>query len=802
MAETGISVALTRWVIRHKLLVIALSLVAVAAAGTGIPRLGITNDYRIFFNPDDPELKAHDRLEATFTKADNIAFVLRWAEGTVFTAERLATVDRLTQAAWQLPYVLRVDSITNFQTSRAEQDDIIVFAMLPDERPLSPAAVDAMRDRVFADPLLVDRLVAPDGRTTIVNATIQLPDPDAADTAAAPEGFSAEFGEIAPAAEPGPSAAAGQKESVLAARDLARRIEADNPGLTVAITGIVPLAYAFQEATYGDLATLFPLMGLFLTLALVLFLRTVAGALIAMTIVGASVGFVMGLAGWAGYVLNPASGVGPVIILTIAIADSIHIIATMLTQMRRGMSRHAAIVESLRINVGPVLLTSVTTAIGFVSLNFADAPPFRDLGNMCAVGAIVALLFSVTLLPALLALVPVKARVGGAMEAGMIGGIVRIVIRRRGAIVGLAVLISVVFALFLPRLQINDRFAELFAQGTQFRDDADFMTDHLPGLYLVEFAVASGEENGIYDPAYLERLEAFTGWLADRPEVVHVASLVPILKRLNRNLHGDDPARYRLPESQEAAAQAVLLYEFSLPFGLDLNNQVDIGKETTRVTATLDNVSSADMQQLKYDAERWLADNAPPDMTARGTGVAIIFSFLTERNVKSMFLGTGIAIVLISGCLILALRDVRMGVISLLPNITPPIFAFGVWAILVGVVGLYASAVTAAALGLIVDFTVHFLSKYKRARAEQGLSAEDGVRYAFQTVGTALWVSALVLVAGFSALMLSDFVVNANLGLMTAMIIVIALITDFFLLPAILLLLDAKGDRHAAAAAA
>ena len=179
-------------------------------------------------------------------------------------------------------------------------------------------------------------------------------------------------------------------------------------------------------------------------------------------------------------------------------------------------------------------------------------------------------------------------------------------------------------------------------------------------------------------------------------------------------------------------------------------------------------------------------------MWSTGAGVSIIFAFLTQRNIESMFVGTGLALVLISGCLILALRNLRMGVISLLPNLTPPVFAFGLWALLVGEIGLYASAVTAAALGLIVDFTVHFLSKYLRARREAGVSAEDGVRYAFRTVGTALWVSAFVLIAGFSALMLSDFIINSYLGLMTAMIVAIALVTDFTLLPAFLLLLDRK----------
>ncbi|MDX1580297.1 MAG: MMPL family transporter, partial [Alphaproteobacteria bacterium] len=284
------------------------------------------------------------------------------------------------------------------------------------------------------------------------------------------------------------------------------------------------------------------------------------------------------------------------------------------------------------------------------------------------------------------------------------------------------------------------------------------------------------------------------------PEIVHVADFADVMKRLNMNMHGDDPAYYRLPDDQQLAAQYLLLYEMSLPYGLDLNNQINVPKSATKVQATMDNISSSQMKEIKFRAEDWLVENMPPESHSLGSGVTIIFAFLTQRNMYSMTFGTALAIVLISGCLVLALRSLKLGVMSLAPNFLPPIIAFGIWALVVGEIGQYAAMVTATALGMIVDFTVHFLSKYLRARREDGVDVAAGIRYAFNTVGSALWVTAVVLIVGFTVLAFSDFALNANLGIFVALIVAVALVADFLILPAMLMLLERNGGAPAAQA--
>jgi predicted RND superfamily exporter protein len=339
----------------------------------------------------------------------------------------------------------------------------------------------------------------------------------------------------------------------------------------------------------------------------------------------------------------------------------------------------------------------------------------------------------------------------------------------------------------IPRNELNDQFVKYFDQSFEFRRDTDFATEHLTGIYRVEYSFPSGEPGGINEPAYLERVEAFANWYRVQPEVLHVSALTDIVKRLNRNLHGDDPAWYRLPESRELAAQYLLLYELSLPFGLSLNDQIDVDRSATRVGAILQNLTTNQMLALEARAQAWLRAHLPPGLSAEGSSAAVIFSHIGARNIRAMLKGAFFAMLLIAAVLVIALRSLRIGLLSMLPNLVPLAMAFGLWGLLVGQVGLALSVVTGITLGIVVDDTVHFLSKYLRARRELGKSVAEAVRHAFATVGTALWVTSLVLVLGFSVLALSNFELNAGMGLLTALTIALALAADFLLLPALLL---------------
>jgi len=363
------------------------------------------------------------------------------------------------------------------------------------------------------------------------------------------------------------------------------------------------------------------------------------------------------------------------------------------------------------------------------------------------------------------------------------------VIRNQKALLISMSIIAIASVSLIPRNELNDVFVKYFDERIEFRTDSDFIVENLTGIYFVDYSIDTKNSGDISTPETLAKIKKFTDWLRTQPEVIHVNTVTDTFTRLNKNMHGDDQSWYKLPDSRELAAQYLLLYEMSLPFGLDLNNQIDIDKRSTRISTTLKTLSTQEVLVFEKRVDQWMLDNIP-DLKTIGASPTIMFAHIGVKNIISMLSGTTIALILISLILFFALRSWRYGLLSLIPNLIPAGMAFGIWAIVDGEIGLALSVVTAMTLGIVVDDTIHFLSKYLRARREKGLNAEDAIRYAFSTVGIALWVTSVALVAGFLVLATSSFKLNSGMGLLTAIVIAIALIIDFLLLPPLLIKLD------------
>ncbi|NIM01493.1 MAG: outer membrane lipoprotein-sorting protein [Acidobacteria bacterium] len=760
---------LARWIVTHPWVVLAATLVIILTAGAGVTQLGFTTNYRVFFGQDNPDLAAFEKVQAIYTKNDNILLVVTPESGEVFDAATIRAIGSLTEGAWQIPYAIRVDSVTNFQHSRAEADDLIVADLIED--PASPTHAElAFAKRVALERVeLVNRVIAPDSDVAGVNVTLQLPGEDPMEV----------------------FAAAG------AARELAAAIEDQFPYVNVRLTGLTMLNNAFAESGVRDMKTLIPIMYVGLLLAMGLLLRSFWSTIGTVSVVALSAVGTMGLAGWLGWKLDPVSAQAPTMILTLAIADSIHVLVTTLQKMRNGSDRRSALVESLRLNFVAITLTSVTTVVGFLSMNFSDSPPLGQLGTLTAIGVSLAFLLSILFLPALMSVLPLRAPAASKRpRSPAFDRLGEFVVARKNALLVASVVVAALLIAMLPTNRVDDRFVHYFDESMAFRQDSDYTVDHLTGVYQMQFSIDSGKSGGVNSPEYLETLDAFTGWLRDEPAVLHVSSLSDTMRRLNMNLHADDPAYFRLPEDRDLAAQYMLLYEMSLPYGLDINNQVNVDKSSTQVVVTVGNMSSSTFLELAERAETWLVDNAPESMHARATGPAVMFSRISRRNVQSMIVGTLLAFGLITLVLTLALRSVKIGLLSLIPNVIPAATAFGVWALLVGEIGFAVSVVAALTIGIVVDDSVHFLTKYLVARREERMSPPDAVRYAFGSVGRALWITSAVLVAGFAILAQSTFKQNGDLGLLSAVTIAIALMADFFMLPGLLLLVDRqRGER-------
>ncbi len=750
-------------ILHRRWLVIALASLLMALMTAGAQFITVSDDHRILLGKDNPQLTAFDVLQDTYSESNTALIAIAPRRGSVFTKETLRAIEELTEAAWKAPHSSRVDSLTNYTHSRAEGDDLIVEPLVDDASALSDADLRRIRKIALNATEIAGRLVSHDERVGALAINFVMP-------------------------EKRDNVVVEITDYLNTIMDKARE---SHPGMTYYLTGDVVLNRTVADATTDSMSNLGSIAFVVVLIGSALLLRSLLGTLSIVFVIIFAINATMGFTGWVGLVFSPITAGLPIIVMVIAVAHSVHIVTAVLLAMRNGLDKNAAIVESLHSNIWPVFLTSLTTAIGFLSLNTSDSPPFRELGNLVAFGVLCVFLFSITLLPALLSILPLRARTVRSDKSPFFERFGDFIVERRKFLLCFVALLTIALLTGLPRNELSEDWTKQFDERYRFRRDTDFVIKNLTGLNSLEYSLKSGREGGITEPEYLKKVEAFVKWYRKQPEVTHVRAFTDVMKRLNKNMHGDDPAFYKVPEDPRLAAQYLLLYEFSLPFGSNLNDRIDVAKSATRMTVTVQGVSARGLRELDLRAQAWLRGNMP-GLAGEATGLSMIFAHLTQRNMESMLRGTFIGMTLISLILVLVFKSLRLGLISLVPNFIPAAMSFGLWGYMVGRVSLAGSVMTIIAFGIIVDDTIHFLSKYLKARREEGLSSPEAVRATFRTVGHALWTTTVVLSAGFLVFTLSGYEGSWTLGLMVSITIVFGLLTDFLLLPPLLMALDRK----------
>ncbi len=749
-------------------LTILLSLVLMAGLAAGAQYIvPVDVDNRNHFDKDDPHLIALDRLEDTYAISDTALVAVAPKSGTVFTREALVAVEELTERLWQTPYVIRVDSITNYSHSRGVDDELIVNPLIDAAASLGDDDIKRIEKIALGTGEVAGRLVSPDGRVAALIVSMVLDEENRQ---------------------------AAKVEVVDFLHAAAAEERAKHSTIEYHLTGELFLNRSVRDALDEDMGVLGPIaFGTMLAVAAIL-LRSLWGIVSIVVMIFAVLLSALGFVGWTGLTLYGESGAALFVLMAVAVAHAVHIIEAVRTGLREGMDRKRAAIHAVELNIWPVFLTSLTTAIGFLSLNFSEMPPFRVMGNIVAFGSMCAFVYAVTLLPALLSLMPMRPGRGDGEKPNAFDRFGRFVVSRHLILLGSFAIAVVVLVAGISRIELNENHHELLDRSYEYRRSADFISKNFGGLEPFEYSLGAGKADGVTDAAYLRKVDAFAEWFRAQPEVVHVFSIADIMKRLNKNLNGDDPAFYKVPDDSDLAAQYLLLYEFSLPAGLDLNNLIDVERSATRLTVVLRSLTVDEKIGLDDRAQAWLRKNAP-GMETGASGVTIVGAYSIKRNIENMLIGTVIAMGIVSLLLIFVFRSLKFGLISLIPNFVPAIMAMGLWGWAVKEVGIAASVVTALAFGIIVDDTIHFLTRYLRARKE-GLPPSESVQSAFRTVGKALLATTAVFALGFLVFGASGMANNQTLGLLMGITVVVALVADFLFLPPLLMVLDgARGNR-------
>ena len=760
---------IAHWLIDNRNLLVVMSVVATIATGLGISKLGFNGDFKHMFGEENRDLKNLQSIENTYLQADNVVVLIKPAnKDTVFNKETLLLVEKLTDRLWETPSSIRVDSLSNYNRSHSEDDTFYVDPLIESAADLTEEDIREIQEYARTDTYLKKGLVSEDEKVTSMIVTLALPDDPINRLPAV-------------------------TEMVGYLEDLTSEMKETYPGLEMHFMGGPSMEATMVDIASDDLNYLMPVTVFVCFAVLGVLLRSGTSVFGTIFLILMANVMTMGVAGWMGFQLTPTSMMAPLMVMILAMADSIHVLTQYIQYFRNGMTKYEAMVESIGSNMVPIMLTSITTAIGFLGMNFSESPTFHDFGNITSMGVLYAFLLTLTLLPGVIMFFPMKATSEPLALTPFMEKYANFVVRNSRPLIWIFALAVPLVCSFIPRNELNDDIVAYFDEKVPFKASVNFANEHLSGFQYILYSLDNTEEGAVNDPEYLNKVDRFSEWLRQQPNVSHVFSYVDIMKNLNKAMHNDDEAYNLVPESRELASQYLFLYEMSLPAGHDLTRDINSSRSASRLMVSLNTMTNQELIGLDLRAQQWLRDNAP-ELESPGGSRSLMFANLGQNIVSSMISGSIFAMGAITIVILIGIRSIRYGLISLIPNVLPAACVYGAWGFFVGEVNQAAAMVFSMSIGLVVDDTVHFLSKYLK-HLKAGNSAEEAIKYAFTSAGSALLVTSLAISAGQAVMVLSSFNPNTTMAIMLCSILLFALVLDFMLLPPLLLMFDKKKDK-------
>ena len=755
---------LAETIIRYRPLCIIISILILAGLAQGLSKINFNPDINAFFPENDTLTTSHLSIEDTYSSMDNAVIGIGVKEGTVFTNEVLSLIEDLTERAWKTPHSLRVDSLSNYSYVSADGDDLYIEPFLEGSSTYDLKTLKEKELIIEEEELAYGAIISKDKKTSLINIVFDPPRKD----------IEAEYQE--------------SLNYVLGFLEEARK---NHPEVDLIISGIVYMEYQSPMLLKAQMPKLMPTAILVILLTLFLLLRSLVAVAGSFLVILMSVVSAMGSIGFmSGDIAQPFIMV-PILIATLAVADCVHLFTLYFQNLDSSRKSKEAMLESLKLNLQPLFLTSLTTAIGFLSLNLAPVEPLRGIGNGVAVGVFLAFIFTVLLLAPIVSYFNVKQSKNINFQKNIARKLGRFSIKNYKRLLVIVPVISCFLMAFIPLNKTNDNPLEFYSERyTTSAADSKWISQRIGGTFPVSYELNS--QGIVSDPEFLREVDKFSEWLASNKEVLHVSSLSKIMKNLNKTLHGKQEEWNIIPTEPDLSAQYLFFYEMSLPYGLDLTNSISQNKESIKLVASLKELGSLEYREFAKKVENYASQNMPEDMVSIGTGTRPIFAFMSNMLITQLTYALGIGIVLITATIILFFRSLRYGMLTSVTNLLPIGVAFGIWAIVSGEISMLVGIGMGTTLGIIVDFTVHFLSKYLHARRQKNLSAEEAVEYAFETVGFALIITSFSLILGFLVLLQAFFIPIHGFVLFSSIAFLSALIIDLLLFPALLITWDKR----------
>lgn len=776
---------LGRLLFRNPVKALVLVLATVAVLGSQVTKLRMDTSFEALLHESDPSRLEYDAFRDQFGRDELV--VLAIGSENVFAAdflERLQAIHRDLEE--EVPYVERVHSLVNARHTRAEEDALFVENLM-DDWSEGDSDLSEFERQIRGNPLYLNNLISLDGHfATIIIET------KASTGAGSPEQAHPVDAHYLSAEE--------NQEIVEAVNAVADRYRA--PGTVIAVGGTPVASHAFFLATIQDAAFTSVLVLLTITLFLALLFRRVSGIALPWFVVLGALACTCGLMGVLGVPLKLTTTILPSFLFAVGVGDSVHLLSMFYRRIETGSNKEDATAHAMGHSGVPILMTSLTTAVGLLSFSLADLAAIAELGIFTAFGCMMAFLLTIFMLPPFLALVPIKPKAGVARQ-GKPEVMDRILIsfaefssRHPMKIMITCILVFVLCMGYMMRLRFSHDTMSWLPERMAIKQDSLLIDQILQGSITLEVIVDTEQENGLHEPAILNRIESVAEDIGrietDDLRVGKILSINDIVKEIHKALNNNDSAYYTIPQDRKKIAQELLLFEMS--DSDDLARLVNDRFSKTRVTIRTPWIDAVVYEDFIREVSDRFRDAFQGRAEIHSTGAMALLARTISATMSSMVESYVIAIVVITILMILVVANVRIGLLSMLPNLLPIFLVMGFMAAARIPMDVCSIMIGSVAIGLVVDDTVHFLYNFQRYFRRTGNESE-AVRLTLLTAGRAMLITSLILSAAFFVVVFASLKHTARFGYLTGMVILLALLADFVFAPALMILI-ARGRRQ------
>jgi predicted RND superfamily exporter protein len=792
------------FICRHRFKTLILMFMLIAAFSFQMKYLTVDTSWEGMLHPDDPQRIEYNNFRDQFGQDRVIICTVKTSE--LFTEKYLKKLQSLHRdLEKEVPHLDEVKSLVNARSTRGEEDTLIVEELLKDW-PEKKIDLVALKKYVLNNPVYLNDYISVDGQVAAIIvkplAFINEADGEEADDMDLMDDFSDEAPVVEESQDVTPQEKSARryflskednKEVVVAVNQILDRYR--SPDFKISVGGGPVSEEIYDKQIKLDMRFFTLMMFFIILLFLFLLFRRISGAILPVIIVYSGLFSTMGIMALCKVSISPFSFVLPSFLTAVGIADAVHILAIFYRHFQSGNSKVDSIAFALGHSGMAVVMTSLTTAAGLMSFSMSELSAIGNLGIFASIGVILALVYTVIMLPALLAITPIKKK--KMMTAGKVKKLMdRVLIATADfssgnpkKIVIVSILIFIVSIVFTLDLKFSHHHKNTFPEDMTIRLDEEFMDKHLKGILSIEVVLDTKKENGLYDPKILKRIDSLCEEIKQIKDgdifIGKVRSMNDILKETNQALHENNPDFYKIPDEESLVTQELFLFENS--GSDDLERIVDSKFSKTRISFKIPWLEVLDTERLSNDIYDRFKTRFEGMAEITVTGMSPLMGKAVSSSIRSMTKSYVIAAFVITIMMIILVGDFKLGAISMIPNLLPIIVVMGIMGAFNVFIDLVALMICSIAIGLVVDDTMHFMYNYRKYYERFG-DARQAVRETFLTTGRALLITALVLAANFFVLLFATFTSTHKFGFFTGLVVLMALLADFIVAPALMVL--------------